>query len=326
MITAVILELLQSRAPPARAAGGQRCTKDICTVEQSVYGYYPNKPVTLVLIVLFGLCMIAHIIQALRSRSWTFLVALGIGCFGEATGYVGRLLLRDDPWSRSYLGIQLVCLTVAPAFIAGGIYLTLKHVIIIYGSRFSRIAPRWYTWIFVSCDILSILIQTSGAVIASRGTGKVTTGNNVMMLGLVLQVVTLLIFGLMAADVYFRIRKFSGEQQQHSDQPNHALRHSKRFRWLLVAITVSYVAILIRCIYRIAEMAGGWRNPIMQDEVSFLVLDGLLCFVAVVVLNVFHPGFLFKQSYATLESEKDGGVRGTRPEALVGSETMTGKV
>lgn len=58
------------------------------------------------------------------------------------------------------LGIQLVCLTVSPAFIAGGIYLTLKHIIIIYGSRFSRIRPRLYTWIFVSCDVLSILIQT----------------------------------------------------------------------------------------------------------------------------------------------------------------------
>lgn len=29
---------------------------------------------------------------------------------------------------RNSLGIQLVCLTVAPAFIAGGIYLTLKHM------------------------------------------------------------------------------------------------------------------------------------------------------------------------------------------------------
>ena len=79
------------------------------------------------------------------------------------------------------IGIQLVCLTIAPAFIAGGIYLTLKHMwvpsravldlylcgqkadltrIIIYGAQFSRIAPRWYTWIFVTCDILSILIQS----------------------------------------------------------------------------------------------------------------------------------------------------------------------
>lgn len=32
--------------------------------------------------------------------------------------------------------------------------------IIIHGARFPRIAPRFYTWIFVSCDILSILIHS----------------------------------------------------------------------------------------------------------------------------------------------------------------------
>ncbi|CZS96236.1 hypothetical protein WAI453_009831 [Rhynchosporium graminicola] len=279
----------------------QDCTFETCSVKQSVYGYLPNKPVTIILIVLFGMSMLMHIFQGVKSRSWTFVVALGIGCFGESVGYVGRVLLRDDPWSRAYLGIQLVCLTVSPAFIAGGIYLTLKHVIIIYGSRFSRIAPRLYTWIFVSCDILSILIQTSGAVIASRGTGKVSTGNNVMMLGLVLQVVTLFIFGGMCIDVYLRIRARTSEHHVS----NHALIHSKRFKWLLISILISYTAILLRCIYRIAEMAGGWSNPIMQDEVSFVILDGVLCWIAVLVLNVFHPGFLFKESYATLKSETD---------------------
>lgn len=26
---------------------------------------------------------------------------------------------------------------------------------------------------------------------------------------------------------------------------------------------------------RIAEMAGGWANPIMQDEASFIALEGV---------------------------------------------------
>ncbi|KAL2069855.1 hypothetical protein VTL71DRAFT_14534 [Oculimacula yallundae] len=298
-----VLELLVREVAKPRP---KNCTFETCSVKQSVYGYLPNRPVTIVLVVLFGISMIAHIFQGVKSRSWTFVVALGIGCFGEAVDVkvFAGLVFAMKTWALTVfpsLGIQLVCLTVSPAFIAGGIYLTLKHVIIIYGSKFSRIAPRLYTWIFVSCDILSILIQTSGAVIASRGTGKVSTGNNVMMLGLVLQVVTLLIFGAMTIDVYLRIRKFSG---QHN-AANHELIHSKRFKWLLISILVSYIAILLRCIYRIAEMAGGWANPIMQDEVSFVVLDGFLCWVAVVVLNVFHPGFLFKESYETVKSEKD---------------------
>lgn len=50
-------------------------------------------------------------------------------------------------------------------------------------------------------------------------------------------------------------------------------------------------------------MAGGWKNPIMQDQVAFIILDGVMCVIAVVALNVFHPGFLFEQSYATLKAE-----------------------
>ncbi len=41
----------------------------------------------------------------------------------------------------------------------------------------------------------------------------------------------------------------------------------------------------------------------MQNQIAFIILDGVMCVIAVVALNVFHPGFLFKQSYATLKAE-----------------------
>ncbi|KAF8862242.1 RTA1-domain-containing protein [Acephala macrosclerotiorum] len=291
-----VVEVLLSRA----VHNAKNCTKDTCSVKDSVYGYYPSKPVNIILVAIFAISMFAHFYQGIRSKSWTFLVALGIGTLGEAVGYVGRILLRSDPFSKAYLGIQLVCLTVAPAFIAGGIYLTLKHLIIVYGSQFSRITPQWYTRIFISCDIASILIQSAGAVMASRGTASsVSAGNNTMMVGLVFQVMTLAVFGVMAVDVFFRIRRHRGEFTQSAEN----LRASKRFKGLMIAIAVAYIAIEIRCLYRIAEMAGGWRNPIMQDQVAFIILDGVMCVIAVVALNVFHPGFLFEQSYATLKAE-----------------------
>jgi hypothetical protein len=44
---------------------------------------------------------------------------------------------------------------------------------------------------------------------------------------------------------------------------------------LAPSIVLAYSVILIRCIYRIAEMAGGWRNPIMQNQVAFTILDSV---------------------------------------------------
>jgi hypothetical protein len=121
-----------------------------------------------------------------------------------------------------------------------------------------------------------------------------------MMTGLVLQVVTLGVFGAMAADVYFRIRKFRGEFNESTI----TLRNSGRFKYFLIATIIAYACISIRCVYRIAEMAGGWRNKIMENQVAFIILDGVMCVVAVLAMNVFHPGFLFKQSYATLKAER----------------------
>ncbi|CZR66914.1 related to phospholipid-translocating ATPase [Phialocephala subalpina] len=275
------------------------CTKETCSVKDSIYGYYPSEPVNIILVVIFAISLIVHLFQGIKSRSWTFLVALGLGTLAEAIGYVGRLLLRNDPFSKGYIGIQLVCLTVAPAFIAAGIYLTLKHLIIVYGAGFSRLPPKWYTRIFILCDIVSIIVQTAGAGMASGGPSLSKAGNDVMMIGLVFQVVTLAIFGIMALDVWSRISKYKGEFTQSAE----AMRNSKRFKGLIASIMVAYSTILIRCIYRTAEMAGGWSNPIMQDQISFIILDGVMCVVAVLALNAFHPGFLFQQSYATVKAE-----------------------
>ena len=140
---------------------------------------------------------------------------------------------------------------------------------------------------------------SAGAVMASSASSG-NTGNTIMMLGLVFQVVTLCVFGGMATDVYFRIRKFPGE----FNESTRVLRNSGRFKYFLIATILAYVCILIRCIYRIAEMAGGWRNPIMQDQIAFIVADGVMCVIAALAMNIYHPGFLFKQSYATLKAER----------------------
>lgn len=41
----------------------------------------------------------------------------------------------------------------------------------------------------------------------------------------------------------------------------------------------------------------------MQNQTLFIILDGVMCVVAVLALNVFHPGVLFKQSNAASKAE-----------------------
>jgi hypothetical protein len=134
-----------------------------------------------------------------------------------------------------------------------------------------------------------------------------------MEAGIASQVVTLLIFGGLALDFYISYRKdpSSGSTSLRIQNPTPRQQRDgitnvpvidARFKRTVIAVIIAYTAILIRCIYRIAEMAGGWRNKIMQNQAAFVVLDGIMCVVAVFALNFCHPGNIFQKSKMVLTS------------------------
>jgi hypothetical protein len=139
------------------------------------------------------------------------MIALVLGCLAECVGYIARIFLWDNPYNDMGFNIQIVlrkCLcdvfwkwgetdrkeTVifAPSFLAAGIYLTLKHVVIQFGESWSRLKPNWYTYIFVTCDISSLAMQSAGGALAATadpGEKIGDVGTNLMIGGIIWQVV-----------------------------------------------------------------------------------------------------------------------------------------
>lgn len=92
-----------------------------------------------------------------------------------------------------------------------------------------------------------------------------------MLAGIVWQVVTLIVFAALAGDFVLRVsRARSSLTLAASD-----LLKDMKFRLFVVGLVTAYLTITIRCIYRIAELAGGWGNDIMQNEAEFIVLEGV---------------------------------------------------
>jgi hypothetical protein len=58
---------------------------------------------------------------------------------------VGRIQSWQNQWGQTGFLMQIVCLTIAPAFMAGGIYLCLRRVVYAFGPENSRISPEAYT-------------------------------------------------------------------------------------------------------------------------------------------------------------------------------------
>lgn len=190
-------------------------------------------------------------------------------------GYIARILLWQNPFSDAGFKMNVVLLTFAPAFFTAGIYLLLKQFCLTFGPQFSRLRPHLYTYIFISCDILSIILQGSGGSLSAAAPDGDNTllniGEDIMIAGLVFQVVTLLIFAVLAGDVFFSMWKHRAELPAETAP----LRASKKFRLFIGATVLSFLCILIRCSYRIAELQGGWGSPIMRKEVDFIVLESV---------------------------------------------------
>lgn len=109
------------------------------------------------------------------------------------------------------------------------------------------------------------------AATADDNQSQQDTGDRLMMAGIGFQVVTLFFFG--AAAAYYVFCRRRAQNVPFSREATKFLGDTK-FRLFVYGFILAYVAIVIRCIYRLVEMAGGWGNPIMQFEPAFIALDG----------------------------------------------------
>ena len=89
-----------------------------------------------------------------------------------------------------------------------------------------------------------------------------------MIAGLSFQVFSLTIFAIAVGDYYLRIR----DQYRNQAPPKAA---QPRIQWFFAALGLSFTCIMIRCIYRVIELAHGWSSSLMRKEVDFIVLEGV---------------------------------------------------
>ena len=110
-----------------------------------------------------------------------------------------------------------------------------------------------------------------------------------MLTGICLQVVSLLIFAFFCAEYFFRVRR----NTDRLNPATAAVRASPRFTRFMWALLLAFLTLFVRCVYRIPELSGGWRNAVMQSERDFIVLDGVYVFQFLLILTLLMPGPLY---------------------------------
>ncbi|VVT51963.1 uncharacterized protein SAPINGB_P003271 [Magnusiomyces paraingens] len=276
----------------------------------NVYGLIPNRDANLAALILFAILWGWNTVIGIYTKQWWFFTAFFIGCGLETAGYIGRYLSHGDPYNINYFLDQIVCLTLAPAFFMGGVYYLLAKFSMIYGSGVSRLKPMVYSYIFISCDLLSIILQAIGGGMAATALDEnkdTDPGTHIMVAGLAVQVAAMSVFGALSFDFIWRVikmkKKGRTEHPNLSDkeldalifEPKYAFIRNKEplYHIFLYAIFTCSLLIYVRCIYRLIELAEGWDGYLILHEPYFLVLEALIVFLGVLSLSIVHPGFVF---------------------------------
>ncbi|KAH8148533.1 uncharacterized protein LAJ45_07244 [Morchella importuna] len=259
-------------------------------IHKSYYDYNPSRTLAIIATALYATTCTLHILQVARYRAWYFSVIIVAGLM-ETFGYATRVLSQADVFSRGLFIAQFSLVVLAPVLIAAASYILFGRLLetVLPGGRNARslgVPARWVTWIFLTGDITSFVLQGIGAGIMSGASGgtnmkKMNTGRDVMLTGLAVQIVTFGFF--IAATVRFDFKSRSL-----------ATLGLARPRWriLLWALYASSVLIMVRSCYRVAEFSQGWTGYLASHEVYFYCLEALPMFPCFVIFNIFHPSRL----------------------------------
>lgn len=194
--------------------------------EQNAYDIWElSRPANIIFLVVFAFTVAYMLAMLWKSRYHWFNVTFVAGYILEFLGFLGRVLSFSDMTNMDFYIMQLVCLTIAPAFIMGGIYFLFAQLVVVHGRPYSLLKPLWYSYIFITCDIISLVIQAGGggsASIASQNGEDASPGTNTMIAGIAFQVFSMTFFLYFWFDflirIYFNVRR--GSKNKGTSEPS----------------------------------------------------------------------------------------------------------
>ncbi|CZR53242.1 related to YER185w, Rta1p [Phialocephala subalpina] len=274
-------------------ANPELCTLETCDLSMASFLYLPTVPGNAIYAAIFGIYVIAQLYLGIRHRVWGYMSAMVLGMIAEIIGYVGRVMLHNSPFNNNDFLTYLICLTIAPALLSASIYLCLSRIVIVYGENLSRFKPRTYTLFFCTCDLICLVLQGMGGGIASTAStvSGSNTGKNIMLAGLIFQLISLSLFAVACTDFFLRVRK-----QRGMWNPRYLnIVNSKLFKAFLFGLATATITIFVRSVYRCAELSGGFNSTLFtSDEALFMILEGLMIVIACSCLTILHPAIAFQ--------------------------------
>lgn len=268
------------------AKNGTKCDFDIHD-KDVMWEFCPNVSAAYIMAAAFTITLIAHISQGVIHRkgySWV----VSMSALWQAACYFFRVVSIRNPKSETPFIAWFILINIAPIWLNAYIYQVFGRVIFNFTdtARLAKIKAWRFGLYFVLLDILAFLIQIFGiasAVGKDKDLDDVKRGLNIYKFGIGFQQFWVVVFcGLV---VTFQI----GLRRQAA-----SIGKSRATTLVLVTYAV-LLAITVRIIFRLVEFMDP-ESQIPNKEVYQYTLDSLPMLLALILLNIFHPGRLMPGS------------------------------
>ncbi|RPD62895.1 RTA1-domain-containing protein [Lentinus tigrinus ALCF2SS1-6] len=276
-------------------------------VSLSPYGYIPTRYVCYIFAVLYTVSTVLHFGQAIHRRAWFLLPTAVLAGIGEMIGWGGRLWSSYQPLADDPYMMQIVCTIIAPTPLVAALFITFGRMSERLGEQYSRLGARLYSRVFLTCDIISLVIQSAGGGIAASTNDHdlAQLGSNIMLAGIVVQLVSLSVFTILMTEYLVRyvreapvkplVMLNNSSEMTVTDVYTEKRPMASPMKLLVLGTCLETLFLYVRAIYRTIELADGFDGRIIQTEVYFNVLDGAMVVLAMYTLNVLHPACLLHQ-------------------------------
>ncbi|KAK6465517.1 RTA1 like protein-domain-containing protein [Scheffersomyces coipomensis] len=306
--------------------------------EANLYSSDLSKVANLLMAVIFAIILIWQASLCIWSKHFYFGFCFICGTGLEFAGYFARFLAVGDYVNYDKFLCQIICLTLAPAFLMAGIYLLLAQLIVLHGRQYSILKPMWFSYVFIVCDLASLIIQAAGGCVAGIALNdfrNTAFGTHIMVGGIGFQVLSMSLFLIFLFDFIHRslfktgnpnIRYSVGnylkclfnttggskirEALDPYYNPKHReIRQRNFFGLIPFVILISVIFVYIRCVYRVVELSQGWKGYLITHEQYVMTLDALMILLTSIILSVFHPSAMFGKdsilTFAYIKKEED---------------------
>ncbi|KAI1390041.1 RTA1-domain-containing protein [Hypoxylon trugodes] len=272
------------------------CTSSHCS--RVFLTYEPSLAGGAVFLVLFAILIPVVLALGIKCKSSVFATAIATGLALEVLGYIGRVLLHNNPNEKSFFILFLVGTILGPTFICGAIFLVMPKIVAVYGEEFRSWRPVWYRLSFYALTAITFVLELAGILVSTiqNDQGDVDTGVRVVVVGLAILLVALLVFigHAMLFSIAVRTR------HHPLDIKYAGIYNSGAFKIFLAALSLATLLLIIRTAFRTVVIAEGYDSSIAQSEILFLILDGLMVFLATLILVAFFPGRVLSDSWSQL--------------------------